>query len=140
MQRRSFLGICLSSSLIGAFGGVQAACAKPRKEKRGDGPGNSDPNGWVWSYTAKSGEEEVSGTFRIRNHEVFKDDRKVGTVVPHGGTGLGDKVDLILTNFGKINGKALLEKTDMKPPVWVGTLKTKDGTEWHFKAKLATEK
>ena len=134
MQRRSFLGVCLSSSLIGVFGGVQAAFAKP---KQGSSKSNNDPNGWVWSYTAKSDEEEISGTFRIRNHEVFKDEKKVGTVIPHGGAGLGDKVDLILTNFGKINGKALLEKTKMHPPVWVGTLTTKDGTEWHFKAKLA---
>ena len=132
MQRRSFLGICLGSSLLGVFGGVQAAFAKPKK--------GNDQNGWMWTYTAKSDDEEKSGTFRIRNHEVFKDEKKVGHVDPQGGAGLGDKVVLILTDFGKLNGKVLLEKTKMHPPVWVGTLKAEDGTEWQFKAKLATTK
>jgi hypothetical protein len=141
MQRRSFVGICLGSSLLGAFGGVQTAFAKPRKEKGGGGDkGSNDPNGWVWSYTAKSNEDKVSGTFRVCNHEVFKDGTKVGVVDPQGGHYLGDKTVLILTNFGRLNGKLLLEKTNMKPPVWVGTLKAKDGTEWHFKAKLETKK
>ena len=66
--------------------------------------------------------------------------RKSGHVDPQGGAGLGDKVVLILTDFGKLNGKVLLEKTKMHPPVWVGTLRAEDGTEWHFKAKLATTK
>ena len=131
MQRRSFVSISICLLWVVALGTTQTAFGKPK--------GSYDPNGWVWGYTAKNASEEVSGTFRIANHEVFKDGQKVGTVVPHGGAGLGDKVDIILTNFGKINGKALLEKTKMNPPVWVGTLKAKDGKEWHLTTKLLSK-
>ena len=49
----------------------------------------------------------------------------MGIVIPQGGAGLGDKVVMTLTSFGKLNGKVLLEKTKMHPPVWVGTLTAK---------------
>jgi hypothetical protein len=131
MQRRFFLRSCLCLSLIGVFGSIQTALAKHKKV---------DPNGWVWKFTATSRNDQQSGTFRIRNHEIFKNEKKVGHVDPLGGTGLGDKVVLTLTDLGNLNGQVLLEKTHAKPPVWVGTLKTKDGTEWEFKAKLVTKK
>jgi hypothetical protein len=117
--------------LIGAFGAVQTAIAKPRKSA-----GNNDPNGWLWAYTATQGDKEESGTFRVRSFQVFKGEEKVGHIDPKGGTSLGDQSTLILTNFGKINGTVELVKTQRKPPVWTGTLKKEDGTEWHFKVKL----
>lgn len=134
MRRRSFLGICAGSSLIGVFGVVPAAVAKPKKH--GSDGGNNDPNGWLWSYSATKGESVESGTFRVSNLEVFKSEKKVGHIEPEGGKGLGDKTVLILTDFGDLSGTVVLEKVHMKPPAWAGTLKKDDGTEWHFKVKL----
>ena len=130
MRRRSLLVVCLSFALVGILGAVQAFAAKHSKG------GNSDPNGWIWSYVATSGDKEESGTFRVSSLQVFKDGKKVGHIDPKGGTKLGDSTTLILTDFGKLNGTAELVKSHKKPPVWAGTMKTKDGTEWHFRAKL----
>jgi hypothetical protein len=140
MRRRSFLGVCLCSStagVVGVFGAMQnAIAAKPAGKKPAENKGgNQDPNGWIWSYVATKGDKEESGTFRVSNLQVFKEQKKVGHIDPAGGHKLGDSTVLILTDFGKLNGKATLEKSHKKPPVWAGTLKTEDG-EWSFKAKL----
>jgi hypothetical protein len=129
-----FVALCLCSSLIAIVGATHTASAKPNKQN------SDDSNGWVWTYTAESGKQTESGTFRVRHHEVFKNGKKVGHVDPQGGHGLGDKTMLVLTDFGPISGGVLLEKTHAKPPVWVGTLKAKDGRKWLFRAKLATKK
>jgi hypothetical protein len=134
MRRRSFLTLCLCSSLFAIVGAAHTASAKPKKQNK------NDSNGWVWTYTAQSGKRTESGTFRVRNFEVFKNGKKVGHIDPKGGHGLGDKTVLILTDFAPINGRVLLEKTHAKPPVWLGTLNAKDGRKWQFKAKLATKK
>jgi hypothetical protein len=131
MQRRSFLSVCLCSSLLGVLGGERKAIAKSKDE--------NDPDGWIWHYTAKNGSEEKSGKFRVRNYKIFKDEKEVGRVNPVGGHGLGDKTILVLTDFGKLSGTAVLEKTHSKPAVWRGTLKAKDGTNWTFKVKLVTK-
>jgi hypothetical protein len=114
--------------LIGAFGAVPTASAKPKK-------GDNDPDGWLWAYTATNGDKEESGTFRVMNFQVFKGEKKVGHIDPKGGTAIGDRTTLILTNFGKLNGKVELVKTHKTPPVWIGTLKDEDGGEWGLKVK-----
>jgi hypothetical protein len=113
---------------MGSLGAVQAFARQPQQ--------NSDPNGWIWSYVATSGDKEKSGTFRVSNLQVFKNGKKVGHIDPKGGAKLGDATTLILTDFGKLTGTAELVKSHKKPAVWAGTMKAKDGTEWHFKAKL----
>lgn len=133
MRRRSFFGVCVSLLLMGVvmlFGATPTAIAKRRARKA------EDPNGWIWSYVATSGSKSESGTFQVLSLQIYQDKKKVGHVDPKGGAKLGDTTTLILTDFGKMNGTAELTKSHKKPPVWAGTLKATDGTEWHFKAKL----
>jgi hypothetical protein len=144
MRRRSFLGVCAQMSLagmVGLYGTAQTAVAKSPAKKSAKHGDKENPDGWLWSYVAKKGDKEVSGTFRVVNHEIFKDKKKVGRVEPQGGRKKGDTTVLTLTDFGgRLDGKAVLEKKHSNPAVWRGTLTTKNGDEWDFKAKVADYK
>lgn len=89
-----------------------------------------------WEYTATKGENTESGTVQVRRYKMFKKEKEVGSVDPQGGTGLGDRTVLTFTDFGQFNGTAILEKTHLKPPIWKGTLRSNDGSQWQFTAKL----
>jgi hypothetical protein len=132
MLRRSFLGLGLSSLLIGIVGSAQTASAK--------NGGKKDIDGWVWHYAVQSGSKTESGQFRVRKYDVFKGGKQVGHIDPKGGHGLGDKSVIVFTDFGALNGTVVLKKTGMKPPTWSGTLIAKDRSRWQLRVKLASKK
>jgi hypothetical protein len=129
MLRRSFVQMSVCICLIGAFGAVQTATAKP--------PAKKDPDGWIWRYTATKGNRTESGTFRVLHHEVFRGQKKIGHVVPEGGTALGDKTTLILDDFDDMSGTAVLTKIRKKPLTWAGKLQKEGGAEWKLSVVLA---
>jgi hypothetical protein len=142
MQRRAFLGVCLSSSVLGTF--ATTAFARPRQggSSGGSSSGSSSDDttsssgGWIWSYVATSGTNEESGTIRVSNYVIYKGSKKIGHIDPEGGHKKGDTTVVIFDDLGKLSGKAVLEKSHKKPPVWKGTLKSEDGKEWDLKCKL----
>lgn len=112
-------------SVLFVLGLVLATCfsaahAQPRKD------GVDDVRGARWGYTITRDRKTVKGEFRVLNHEVFQNGRKVGDVRPKGST----ETVIVINGVPELNGRAVLTKTDTKPPVWKGELKRANGNVW----------
>ena len=83
--------------------------------------------GDLWTYTISNGKKEHTGNFRVRNLDIYKDDKKVGRVVADD----PENFSITFTDLKDMNGKAHVHKT--KNGVATGTLKKADGTEWEMK-------
>jgi hypothetical protein len=108
-----------------------SADAKGGKKKGGNRDGKDDVVGTRWHYTLKNGQKVERGTFRVLNLVVFKGPSQVGVVLPN--PKQPDQSTLTITRLSDMNGVAVIRKTGRKPPVWRGTLKKTDGTEWDLR-------
>jgi hypothetical protein len=82
--------------------------------------------GTRYQFTCVNGDKEVTSTFRVYKYEVFRKDKKVGTLKPKNDT----ETTLIITDFEMLNGTAALRKINNGPPKWMGDLKKTDGSIW----------
>lgn len=108
-----------------------SADAQGGKKKRAYRDGKNDVAGTRWQYTLKRGQNVERGTFRVRNLVVFKGPSQVGVVSPN--PKQPDESTLTITRLSDMNGVAAIRKTGRKPPVWRGTLKKTDGSEWNLR-------
>lgn len=92
--------------------------------------GVDDVKGIRWDFHATDGDEDVEkGFFRVADKVIYKGKKKVGKVEAESRT----ETKLLIDDFDKLNGKAVLKKVKEKPLVWEGTLKRKDGKRLKLK-------
>jgi hypothetical protein len=86
--------------------------------------------GSIWTYTITQGDKKETGTFRVYQLDIYKEDKKVGRATVKS----ADETTLTFTDLPELNGKAYVKK--LKTGVCSGQLKKTDGSEWEFKAHI----
>jgi hypothetical protein len=112
-----------SISLLALFAAAALANGAPKK--------NDNVPGARWTYTITQGDKKESGTFRILELVIYKDDKKIGRATQKSTT----ETTLVFTGLPELNGTAEVKR--VKRGSCTGTLKKSDGTEWVFKAHVA---
>lgn len=122
----------IRSALLGVvFGTLVAALVLPVAAKdREDDP--KDVPGTIWHYELTHGSRKQGGQFRVQGTAIFNGDKRVGTIRPKS----DDETTLIFSGHRDFDGKAALRRVERRPPVWEGTLKKDDGTEWQMKVTI----
>jgi hypothetical protein len=101
---------------------VDAAAAKKKKE--------DEVVGSIWTWTITNGDKKETGSFRVHDLNIYKDDKIVGSAAEDA----AKKATLTFTGIPELNGTAEVQRH--KVGHCTGTLKKKDGTEWKFEAHI----
>lgn len=88
-----------------------------------------DVIGAIWEYKIERDGKTEHGTFRVFQYDIFKGAHKVGKVQPKN----KEESTLNFNGLNELAGTAIIRKVRRKPPVWKGTLKKADGTEWDIR-------
>ena len=118
----------ITCALIIGFAASSLFAEKGRDSAKGK-DGVDDHMGAIWEFTLTKGTEKSSGKFRVLNHEIFHQNKKVGKAEGKD----DDETTITITEWDEMNGTATLRKHKRHPPGATGTLKKKDGSEWEMK-------
>ena len=121
--------VCLQRLLMAI---VVVGFAAPVLAQTGNKDGVEDVKGARWHYEIHKGKQAEKGVFRVDKKVIYRFDKKVGVVHAQG----DGETKLEINGLPELNGKATLQKTKAKPPVWTGNLVRKDGTKWKMTVEM----
>ncbi len=103
---------------------------KDNDRKKGDG--KDDVLGALWEYKLTRDGRKESGQFRVYQHEIFRGNKKVGSVYIKD----NDEASFDISGWPEMNGKATIRKVKQQPVVWKGDFTRENRQKWNIELEV----
>lgn len=123
-----FVLVFLAATAVFAQNKGKGKGDKGDKGDKGNKDGVLDVVGTVYLYKLTKDGRNVSGTFRVFQHEMFKGAKKIGTVKDKE----DDEASFTVNGDPELNGQADYRIVHAKPRKYKGTLVKPNGEKWHL--------